>query len=61
MKRFLDVDATLLRWVGYAEWVVAGIILCGVVVTIIAQVALNAGLGNPSPGSRKAAPTPSSG
>lgn len=49
MNRTILFSETLLRWVGITERLVAGLILCGVVITIIIQVCLNAGLGNPIP------------
>ena len=47
MRRLLDLSSRLLAWVGFAEQFLASLILCGVILTILMQVALSAGLGNP--------------
>ncbi len=43
----LDVLRTVSRWIGRVEMALAAAILIGIVLMILVQVALNAGLGNP--------------
>ncbi len=47
MQHFIDLSARILRIVGRIEIVLGAVLVCGIVLGILVQVALNAGLGHP--------------